>query len=335
MSENLIFSKERAKELNDRIIEEFRSSYDKIFNSLNNNIEIDKKIVKKVAEQILIGEKSDIVKIIEKQRRFEEESFRVHADDYRFFYFEYLVMMFADLGDEGLEVIGLEIKFIDEEIVNYSKTYDYTSKALAELYLQAYEIVKGILYLCKYGLGNNAFSLWRTLFEVASIFLFIYEENSQKMSRKFLIHSIYKAEFQIKRDTDFSIVKRNFEKEFNSKEFFKYDYEWADGFITRNRKGRISFTSLYKKKFGEMEDYYKEACNYTHSTIFRNIKRYSVSEIMLWTTSLMDTLYLGKSKYLAKLLIEKSNPRYLIMYNCFHLLYEEMGDLILAYNKSE
>ena len=191
MNGNLIFSREKAKELNNRIIEELRSSYDKIFNDLNNNIEIDKKILKKVAEQILIDEKSDIIKTIEEQRRFEEESFRVYSNDYRFFYFEYLVIMFADLGDEGLEATGLKIQFVDEEIVNYSENYDYTSKALTELYLQAYEIIKGILYLCKYGLGNNALSLWRTLFEIATTFIFIYEENSQKMSRKFLIHSIY------------------------------------------------------------------------------------------------------------------------------------------------
>ena len=48
MNGNLIFSREKAKELNNRIIEELRSSYDKIFNDLNNNIEIDKKILKKL-----------------------------------------------------------------------------------------------------------------------------------------------------------------------------------------------------------------------------------------------------------------------------------------------
>lgn len=335
MCENLIFSKERAQELNDRIIEELRNNDDKIFNGSKNNIEIDKKIIEKIAEQILIGEKSNIVKIIEKQRRFEEKYFRAHPHDYRFYYFEYLIMMFADLGEEGLEPIDSNTGIIDVEIMNYSETYDYTSKALTELYFQAYEIIKGILYLCKYGLGNNALSLWRTLFEVTTIFLFIYEKNSQEMSRKFLVHSIYKPEFQVKRDSDSSTIKYNFEKEFKIKEFFKYDYEWADGFITRNKHGRISFTSLYKKKFGKMEDYYKEACSYTHSTIFRNMKRYSVSEIMLWTTCLMDTLYLGKSKHLVRLSIEKSNPRYLIMYNCFHLLYEEIGDYILEHNEPE
>lgn len=335
MKESLLFSKNKSAELTDKIEKELFKYRDetgfqdkKLEETLINRFKI-------IAEKLLEEERFGVTEIINKQRSFEEQSFRAHPDDDKFYYFEYLVMMFADLGDEGLETIGLEIQFIDEEIVNYSENYDYTSKALAELYLQAYEIIKGILYLCKYGLGNNALSLWRTLFEVATIFLFIYEKNSQEMSRKFLVHSIYKPEFQVTRDSDSSTIKYNFEKEFKIKEFFKYDYEWADGFITRNKHGRISFTSLYKKKFGKMEDYYKEACSYIHSTIFRNMKRYSVSEIMLWTACLMDTLYLTKSKQLARLSIEKGNPRYLVIYNCFHLLYAEMEKCILEQKNSK
>jgi len=325
MRERLLFSNQRKEEFRVKIEQELIKYKEEIEIQLEKQGKIKIDFFKRISEKILADEKLKIINIIEKQRRFEEKTFRVHPQDFRFYYFEYLIMIFADLGEEGIEFLNSNIKTIDEEIIEFNDEYDYTSKALTELYLQAYEIIKGILYLCKYGLGNNAMSLWRTLFEVTTIFLFIAENNNQSLSRKFLIHSIFKAEFNIKRREQNNELKLKIEKEFNNENFFKYDYEWADSVVKRNSRGQISFSTLYKNgkvKLNKWEDYYKEACSYTHSTVFRNAKRYDVSEVLIWSEYLMNKLYSSYGLYISNISGEKT--RITIMIFSFNLLYKEM-----------